>query len=40
MNFEMKGVWEQSDGKPILILDLWMADDKLSVALGYTGFPK
>ena len=37
---EMKGVWEQSDGKPILILDLWMADDKLSVALGYTGFPK
>lgn len=37
---KLKGVWEQSDGKPILTLDLWMADDKLSVTLEYTGFPK
>ena len=37
---KIKEMWERSDGKPSLILNLWMIDDKLSVAVGYTGLPK
>lgn len=37
---KIKEIWERSDGKPSLILNLWMIDDKLSVAVGYTGLPK
>ena len=36
----IKQVWNDSGEKPVLILNLWMREDKLSVVVGYTGFPK
>lgn len=35
----MQTIWEDSGEQPILTLNLWMADQQLSVAIGYSGVP-
>lgn len=37
---KLEEVWETYDNQPVLILDMWMIDDELSLAVGYVGLPK
>ena len=37
---KLEEVWEMYDNQPVLILDMWMIDDELSLAVGYVGLPK
>lgn len=35
-----QSAWEGTGGRPVLILDMQMADNRLSVNIGYSGVPK